>query len=150
MHALTGQPGVLQLLEVFETTHAYALVLEFMGGGDLFGILNERINAVAAAEGTADAQGDGPYTEREAAATMRQIVQSVATCHRHGICHRDLKPENVLMCIDSSGNAGGDSAAGAAQHMDADLARLGMRLSALPSVHVYFMDLHPPGRASLF
>jgi serine/threonine protein kinase len=100
MQRLRGHPGMLQLIAVFESPTSYSLVLEHMGGGDLFGILIARINALD----SNTAEGDcGPYSEVEAAATIRHITQAVAICHANGICHRDLKPENILVCTSESG-----------------------------------------------
>jgi len=28
---------------------------------------------------------------------MRQLLSTIAYCHRKNVCHRDLKPENVLV-----------------------------------------------------
>ena len=36
------------------------------------------------------------YSEKEAADTIRPIVDAIRYCHEHGIIHRDLKPENLL------------------------------------------------------
>jgi len=36
------------------------------------------------------------FSEKEAAATLRPIIDALAYCHSMGIVHRDLKPENLL------------------------------------------------------
>lgn len=39
----------------------------------------------------------GSYSEKDAAALIRDIVRVVAHCHSMGVMHRDLKPENFLL-----------------------------------------------------
>ncbi|KAL3581182.1 hypothetical protein D5086_015514 [Populus alba] len=56
------------------------LVLELCSGGELF----DRIVA------------RDKYSEREAAAVVRQIAEGLGALHRANIVHRDLKPENCL------------------------------------------------------
>lgn len=99
MDRLLGQPSILQLAGVFESQSYYEIVTEYCPGGDLFGLLIDRIQASDAtrAEGTSASTPALLFTEAEAAATMRQVIQGVAACHSKGIAHRDLKPENVLL-----------------------------------------------------
>jgi calcium/calmodulin-dependent protein kinase I len=56
------------------------LVCELMTGGELFDRIVEKES----------------YSEKEAADTIRPIVDAVRYCHMLGIIHRDLKPENLL------------------------------------------------------
>jgi len=56
------------------------MVLEFMTGGELFERIVEKDH----------------FSEREAAATMKPIIDALNYCHKMGIAHRDLKPENLL------------------------------------------------------
>lgn len=78
---LLNHPNVLRLYDVWETSKALYLVLEYVEGGELFDLLVER----------------GPLGEAEAIKYFRQIVLGAAYCHALGICHRDLKPENLLL-----------------------------------------------------
>lgn len=78
---LLAHPNVLRLYDVWETSKALYLVLEYVEGGELFDLLVER----------------GPLPEHEAVKYFRQIVLGTAYCHALGICHRDLKPENLLL-----------------------------------------------------
>ncbi|CCE87079.1 Piso0_005616 [Millerozyma farinosa CBS 7064] len=78
---LLNHPNVLRLYDVWETSKALYLVLEYVEGGELFDLLVER----------------GPLQEMEAIKYFRQIILGTAYCHALGICHRDLKPENLLL-----------------------------------------------------
>lgn len=78
---LLTHPNVLRLYDVWETSKALYLVLEYVEGGELFDLLVER----------------GPLQEQEAVKYFRQIILGTAYCHALGICHRDLKPENLLL-----------------------------------------------------
>ncbi|EGW35129.1 uncharacterized protein SPAPADRAFT_53469 [Spathaspora passalidarum NRRL Y-27907] len=78
---LLNHPNVLRLYDVWETSKALYLVMEYVEGGELFDLLVER----------------GPLQEREAIKYFRQIILGTAYCHALGICHRDLKPENLLL-----------------------------------------------------
>ena len=57
------------------------LGLEVCAGGDLFGLLYERLQ--------------GPLTEAEIAPLAAQIYKGLRALHRHNVVHRDLKAENV-------------------------------------------------------
>jgi len=78
-------PNVTALSEVIETESHVYLVLEYMGGGELF-------DAIVA---------HGGYTEAQAVAVTRNILSALVYLHSKGVIHRDLKPENLLL-VDSS------------------------------------------------
>lgn len=73
-------PNVLKIIEIFDEEDCIYLVLELLGGGELFDRIVEKEN----------------YSEKEAAETVRPIVDAIRYCHSLGIIHRDLKPENLL------------------------------------------------------
>lgn len=75
-----NHPNVLKLYEVFENDDTISLVMELVTGGELFYKIVEK----------------GNYSEKEAAAIVKQMMQGVEYLHGEGICHRDLKPENLL------------------------------------------------------
>ncbi|XP_050223899.1 calcium and calcium/calmodulin-dependent serine/threonine-protein kinase-like [Mercurialis annua] len=77
---VSPHPNVIDLYDVYEDTNGVHLVLELCCGGELF----DRIVA------------RDRYTEREAAAVVRQIAQGLEALHNADIVHRDLKPENCL------------------------------------------------------
>ncbi|XP_010266896.1 PREDICTED: calcium-dependent protein kinase 29-like isoform X2 [Nelumbo nucifera] len=78
---LTGQPNIVEFKGAYEDKQNVHLVMELCSGGELF----DRIVA------------KGSYSESEAAAIGRQIVNVVHVCHFMGVIHRDLKPENFLL-----------------------------------------------------
>lgn len=68
---------VVSVKDVFATSAKIFIVLEFVGGGELFDkIANE-----------------GKLPEDKARFYFKQIVEGLDHCHDRGICHRDLKPE---------------------------------------------------------
>jgi len=81
-----NHPNVVRIFAVYENTYngiaCLFLIMEHMGGGELFTRIQER--AVAA------------FTEREASNIMYSICSAVAHLHRLNIAHRDIKPENLL------------------------------------------------------
>ena len=68
-------PNVVKMHEVFEDGDNYYLVMELMTGGELFDRVVEKEF----------------YSEKEAAETMRPIIDAVMYCHSLGIIHRDIK-----------------------------------------------------------
>ena len=73
-------PNVVKLYEIFDEGDCLYLVMELMVGGELFDRIVEREH----------------YSEKEAADTIRPLVDAIRYCHSMGIVHRDLKPENLL------------------------------------------------------
>ncbi|XP_065070754.1 serine/threonine-protein kinase BRSK2-like [Rhopilema esculentum] len=78
---LINHPNILGLYDVYENKKNLYLVLEYVGGGELFEYLVKRKRLQSG----------------EARRFYRQIVSAVDFCHQHLICHRDLKPENLLL-----------------------------------------------------
>jgi Protein kinase domain len=74
-------PYVCSTYDIFETATKMHLVLEYMAGGSLYDLLEER----------------GSLSEFETRKVMRQILAGVYYMHGRGAVHRDLKPENILI-----------------------------------------------------
>lgn len=73
-------PNVVKLIEIYDEGAVLFLVMELMSGGELFDRIVEK----------------EAYSEKEAASTIKPIVDAIRYCHDNGIVHRDLKPENLL------------------------------------------------------
>ncbi|CDW58095.1 BR serine:threonine protein kinase 2 [Trichuris trichiura] len=78
---LIDHPYILRLYDVYENRKYLYLVLEHVGGGELFDYLVRK----------------GRLPVKEARKIFRQIICALDYCHAHNICHRDLKPENLLL-----------------------------------------------------
>lgn len=76
-----NHPNVIKLVAIFEDEKFLYLVMELVTGGELFDKIVEK----------------GSYTEKEAAALVRKMVDAIGYLHEQGIAHRDLKPENLLL-----------------------------------------------------
>jgi len=72
--------NIIALHEVYDEPEKIYLVMELVTGGELFDQIVSK----------------GTYSERDAANTVRQILEAVEYMHANGIAHRDLKPENLL------------------------------------------------------
>ncbi|KAK9742173.1 hypothetical protein RND81_03G152900 [Saponaria officinalis] len=83
--SLVKHPYIVELKEVMATKTYIYLVMEYVGGGDLYTkVLHE-----------------GKIGENLARKLFQQLITAVDFCHSRGVCHRDLKLENIL--LDSSG-----------------------------------------------
>ena len=80
MRVVGSHRQIVSLVDVFDTEDAYALVLDLTTGGDLI----DQISAL------------GHYSERDAAAVVRQVALALRHIHRCGVVHCDLKPSNLL------------------------------------------------------
>ncbi len=74
-------PRLLQLAAAYESPREVIMVMEYIGGGELF----EKVVA-----------DDFALTERDCALFARQICSAVGYMHDRDVVHLDLKPENIL------------------------------------------------------
>jgi len=73
---------ITQVYGVWEDSQAYYVVMEKVGGSDLFELL--------------DAEGLLPMNETKA--ILRQLLKGVQALHEQNCIHKDLKLENVMVC----------------------------------------------------
>ena len=84
MHSIR-HPRVVRLLEVFESSKHFNMVMEFCSGGDLLQYVKSK----------------GKLEEEEAKGIFAQAVESVKACQEQGIIHRDVKLDNILLSSSS-------------------------------------------------
>ena len=76
----------IKLMETFQTSKHYLIVMELCPGGDLLNYVRKRRK----------------LTEKNAKYLFKQIMQGIAYMHTIGIVHRDIKLDNIL--LDGQGN----------------------------------------------
>ena len=87
-------PGIVRLLDTSLSADPPCVAYEFVGGGELTGLLRE-----------CHAPGRPPPTAEAVATVVRRLADTVAAVHRLDppVVHRDLKPANVLLRPDGRG-----------------------------------------------
>ena len=79
---MSQHPNIVGLIDLFENTDYYYIVLEYMKGKDLFDYIEYR---------------EFNIKEPRVKQLAYQIVIALQFLHSYGIVHRDLKLENVMM-----------------------------------------------------
>lgn len=74
-------PGIVEIIDVFNSAQYLCIVMELMSGGDLF-------DAVVAAK---------RFPENRARDLFRKMCEALCYLHDKNIVHRDIKPENFLL-----------------------------------------------------
>ncbi|KAJ8287945.1 hypothetical protein COCON_G00006040 [Conger conger] len=73
--------NIMALKDVFESRAEVVLIVELIGGGELFDFIAEKEN----------------LSENEAIEFIKQILEGVGFMHSKRIAHFDLKPENIML-----------------------------------------------------
>ena len=74
-------PNIVQLIDFFEESFSYVIVMEYVAGGELFNRIVKKTF----------------YNEKEARDCVSVLLSAVKYLHDRDIVHRDLKPENLLL-----------------------------------------------------
>lgn len=75
-------PNIINLVDLFENSDYYYIVLDYMAGSDLFDYLQTR---------------EFNLGEKRVRELVYQLAKGVQYLHSYGIVHRDLKLENIMM-----------------------------------------------------
>lgn len=81
MQCLRNNRYVVELVDFFEETDYFYIVMEHMAGGDVF----DRIVKMTR------------YTENDARDLVLVLLKAIHSMHKAGIAHRDVKPQNLLL-----------------------------------------------------
>ncbi|KAJ4955080.1 hypothetical protein NE237_011863 [Protea cynaroides] len=79
MQLVSGNPNVVQIIDVYEDETYLDIVMELCDSSDLYDRVTKRT-----------------FSDVEAAAIMLPLMEAIAHCHRRGVAHRDIKPDNIL------------------------------------------------------
>ncbi|EGD73155.1 AGC/RSK/P70 protein kinase [Salpingoeca rosetta] len=77
-------PFIVGLKYAFQTDERLYLIMPYLGGGELFGVLDS----------------EGFLLEEEARVYIAELVLALEHLHSHGVIYRDLKPENIMLTSD--------------------------------------------------
>ncbi len=80
-------PNIVKLYEVFEDENTYSLVMELMTGGEVINILSNKLS-LQLFDTILEKEH---FSEKEAAETIRPIIDAIGYCHSLNIIHRDIK-----------------------------------------------------------
>ena len=75
-------PNIIKLLDIFENSDNYFIVIEYMEGKDLFDYIQKR---------------NFLLPETRVKHLVCQLITATRYIHDFGIVHRDLKLENIMM-----------------------------------------------------
>ncbi|KAJ1604601.1 Ser/Thr protein kinase, partial [Cryptosporidium canis] len=74
-------PHIVHFIASFEEEDHVCLVLEFLGGGELFEWIAQK----------------GAYSEDQAKIAMKRVLLALQWLHANNVVHRDLKTENLIL-----------------------------------------------------
>ena len=83
-----NHPDVVQMYSVYRIPSQMYIVLEYLRGGELLKAVCQRQR----------------YTEDDARALLRPILEGVRYLHSRDVIHRDIKPENLILSDKSLGS----------------------------------------------
>ena len=86
---LGGHPHICSLQESFDEGSDYFLILDYVGGGEMFDHLIK----------------NGAFSEADTSRLLRECASALAFLHGIGITHADLKPENLMLSTEQSSDA---------------------------------------------
>jgi len=93
LRELGPHENIVQAQQQFEQEDCWYAVMEYCGGGDLWGTLER--------------EPRNRLPEVQALPLFKQIFQGVRFLHTNGIAHRDLSLENVLLSHNNNGGGAG-------------------------------------------
>ena len=86
---LGGHPHICSMQESFDEGSDYFLILDYVGGGEMFDHLIK----------------NGAFSEADTSRLLRECASALAFLHGIGITHADLKPENLMLSTEQSSDA---------------------------------------------
>ncbi|WWD22524.1 hypothetical protein CI109_107017 [Kwoniella shandongensis] len=97
-----SHPSIVSYLDSFTTPTHHVLVLEELGGGELFDLMSveENRRRMLLPSPPSKVDGDGEVEDRDGEGFVRRVfgelTRAVGWLHEVGVVHRDIKLENIL------------------------------------------------------
>jgi serine/threonine protein kinase len=79
-------PNIVKYYETYIDDKYIYLVMEYIGGGELFDKIAQQENQV--------------FSESDASEYMKKLFSALNHMHAQGVVHRDIKPENIMLTKD--------------------------------------------------
>ena len=76
-------PNIVKYYETYIDEKYIYLVMEYIGGGELFDLISKQKNQV--------------FSEEMAAMYMKKLFGALNHMHSQNVVHRDIKPENIMI-----------------------------------------------------
>uniref|UniRef100_A0A6B2LHK9 Protein kinase domain-containing protein n=1 Tax=Arcella intermedia TaxID=1963864 RepID=A0A6B2LHK9_9EUKA len=74
--------NIVEFIDIYENSVETCIVMEYLGGGDVYSRLNERHKV--------------PLKEGQVKLLAKELINALDYLHGIGIAHRDIKPENLV------------------------------------------------------
>ena len=76
-------PNIVKYYETYIDEKYIYLVMEYIGGGELFDLISQQENQV--------------FSEQMASVYMKKLFGALHHMHSQNVVHRDIKPENIMI-----------------------------------------------------
>ena len=83
IYALCNEPEIIKIYDYFEANETGYYAMEYLQGMDMQHWLMRK---------------QGPFSWKELAGPLRQVLHGLAILHGHGLIHRDISPDNIFVC----------------------------------------------------
>ncbi|KAJ0895967.1 putative protein kinase CAMK-CDPK family [Helianthus annuus] len=99
MKGLPTHPNLVAWKDGFSDAHAIVIVMELCQGGTLLDYMKNKVSCTEefSVPEFCEVRKKVPFTEREAATVMRDIIEAIKVCHQNDVMHLDVKPDNIVM-----------------------------------------------------
>lgn len=84
--ASLNHPHIVPIIDFFDEADCYFIVMELMGGGDLFDRIGKKKS----------------YSEADARDLVIKMLKAVYYCHSRKVAHCDMKPKNLLLMAEDN------------------------------------------------